>query len=124
MTWPLAERRRRRSEDRQLALRYQLESAQNRGGLEAVALADADGLILASAGEAGVCEELGAFAPLVAKSALGMRLPPMLRGGDVAVRSIPAYGQNLYLACVGGGVARDAVMGHSVSGVARILTTN
>lgn len=124
MTWPLAERRRRRSEDRQLALRYQLESAQNRGGLEALALADADGLILASVGESEVCEELGAFAPLVARSALGMRLPPMLRGGDVAVRSVSTYGQKLYLACVGGGVARDAVMGHSVSGVERILTTN
>ena len=122
--WMLQERRQQRTTERDSALRYQLEHSRARGGLEALVLADQQGMIVASAGDAAVCEEVGAIAPLMTRSVMGMPLPPLLRGGEVVVRPMRLYGQDLYLACVGGGVARDALMSHSVSGVQRILAAN
>lgn len=124
MYWMLDDRRSRRSEDRAVALRYQLEHARERGGLEALVLADAQGLLLSCAGDPGVCEELAAFAPLLSRTVLGMPLPPLLRGADVDVRPMSLNGQALFLACVGGGMARDALISHSLQGVHRILATN
>ena len=43
---------------------------------------------------------------------------------DVAVRSIDCFGEPLYLAALGGGVARDALLSHSAKGIHRILTAN
>lgn len=122
--WMLEDRRTRRSGERHLALRYQLEHSRQSGGLEALVLCDDAGLVVAGAGEAIVCEELGAYAPLLCRSPLGMRLSPLLRGGEVAVRPVTLHGQDLYLACLGGGVARDALMANSSHGVKRIMAAN
>ena len=122
--WMLQERRQQRTNERDAALRYQLEHSRARGGLEALVLADQQGMVVASAGAAEVCEELGAIAPLMTRSVMGMPLPPLLRGGEVVVRPLRLYGQDLYLACIGGGVARDVLMSNSVTGVQRILSAN
>lgn len=122
--YPLEERRNRRSTHRDLALSFQLEHVRDRGRLEALVLADDDGLVLSAAGDAAVCRELGALAPLMAKSVLGIPLPPLLRGAEVAVRIVHVHDQPLYLASVGGGVARDALLAHSMRGVHRILASN
>ncbi len=122
--YPLEERRSRRSTHRDLALGFQLEHVRDRGRLEALVLADDDGLVLSTAGDSAVCRELAAIAPLLARTALGMPLPPMLRGAEVAVRIVHVHGQPLYLASVGGGVARDALLSHSLRGVHRILSAN
>ena len=124
MTWLFDERRHRRSTDRFLALRYQLEHARENAGLEALVLCDMEGLVVASSGDAAVCAELGAIAPLMAKSVMGMPLPPLLRGAEVAIRPLTIHGQGLYLASVGGGVARDAHLASSRTGVTRILAAN
>lgn len=124
MTWILKDRRVRRSEERQTALRYQLEYTREQGGLEAVVVADDAGLVVGSAGDAGICEELGAYAPLMACSVFGMALPPLLRGAEVAIRPMKLNGQPLFLATVGGGVARDALLMASEKGVSRILASN
>lgn len=124
MTWLFDERRHRRSSDRFLALRYQLEHAREKGGIEALVLADDEGLVIASSGDAATCAELGAVAPLMAKSVMGMPMPPLLRGAEVAIRRVTIYGQSLYLASVGGGVARDALLHTSRAGVTRILACN
>ncbi|NOY91691.1 MAG: hypothetical protein GXP55_10865 [Deltaproteobacteria bacterium] len=124
MSWILKDRRTRRSAERQTALRYQLEHTREQGGLEAVVVADDAGLILESAGDSAVCEELGAYAPLLVHSLMGMKLPPLLCGGDVAVRPISLNGQPVFLASIGGGVARDALLSHSELGVSRILASN
>jgi hypothetical protein len=124
MTWMLSERRQRRSHHSHLALQYQLEHVKSSGGLEALVLADETGMVVASAGEAGVCQELAAVAPLVSRAVLGMPMPPLLRGADVVVRPLCLNGQDLFLASVGGGMARDALLTHSVSGVQRILSAN
>jgi hypothetical protein len=121
---PFEERRARRSTHRELALGFQLEHVRDRARLEALVLADDDGLALSTAGDAAVCRELAAIAPLWAKSILGIPLPPLLRGAEVAVRIVHVHGQPLYLASVGGGVARDALIAHSLGGVRRILSCN
>jgi hypothetical protein len=122
--FPFEERRIRRSHHRDLALGFQLEHVRDKGRLEALVLADDDGLALSAAGDPAVCRELAAVAPLMAKSILGIPMPPMLRGAEVAVRLVHVHGQPLYLASVGGGVARDALLSHSMSGVKRILSCN
>ena len=121
---PFEERRVRRSSHREIALGFQIEHVRSKARLEALVLADEDGLALSVSGDPGVCRELAAIAPLMARSILGMPMPPLLRGAEVAVRIVYVHGQRLYLASVGGGVARDALLAHSLSGVKRILASN
>ncbi|MCB9616615.1 MAG: hypothetical protein H6722_29620 [Sandaracinus sp.] len=123
MNWMLEERRQRRSPDRTVALRFQLEHTRDKGRIEALVLTDSEGLVVAHAGDDAVCEELGAIAPLVPRT-LGMPMPPLLRGGEVAVRSFMLDGQELYLASLGGNVARDALLANSSKGLRRILGCN
>lgn len=118
---PTANRRLRRSEDRETALTYQLEHVQNRGRLEALVLADDDGIPLASSGDGEVCAELAAVAPLLGRAPAGLRLPYLLSDADLGVRPVTVLGQRLHVASIGGGVSRDALLAHSGRGVARIL---
>ncbi|MFI5306707.1 MAG: hypothetical protein ACHQ53_05100 [Polyangiales bacterium] len=118
------DRRMRRSEHFNTALRFQLESTMQRGRMAALALTDRTGLLLAWAGEDGLCQELGAVAPIVVHG-----WPPDLERGalpkdNVSVRAIECFGEHLYLASLGGGVARDALLAHSARGIHRILTAN
>ena len=120
----MVERRKTRSEDPYKALCHQLEHTRSRGGLTAVVLAMRNGLLVASAGDASVCEELGAFAPLMCRRVFAMRMPPILSDSEVAVRSLNLNGEELYLASLGGSMARDALLRHSMHGVERILHAN
>lgn len=118
------ERRNRRSREHTTALRYQLESTLKRGRMAALALTDREGLLVAWAGEDDLCEELGAAAPMVAHGGPPQLPGPGIQGDDVSVRSIDCFGEHLYLASLGGGVARDALLAHSARGIHRILTAN
>ena len=120
----LPERRLKRSPESHVALSFQLEHTREHGKLEALVLTDRSGMSVAHAGDESLCEELAAIAPVFSSNVLPMRLPPLLRGGEVAVRRLTLHGQELFLACVGGGVARDALLASSVSGVERILAAN
>jgi hypothetical protein len=117
------DRRARRSEEHSTALRYQLERTKQRGQLDALALTDRNGLLVAWAGENEVCEELGAVAPLIARGA-----PVSLQSCDsedeVVVRAIECFGEPLFLASIGGNMAREALLSHSARGIRRILTAN
>ena len=124
IAWFLEDRRNRRSKERTVALRYQLERAREHAGLEALVLVDRAGSMVASSGDRAVCAELGAMAPLMERTLMPMPMPPLLRGGEIAIRKVPVCGNELLLACVGGGVARDAHMKQSVAGVRRILASN
>jgi hypothetical protein len=117
------ERRRHRSDQHDTALRFQLENTMERGRLSALALSDRTGILLAWAGEAALCKELGAMAPVVANG-WSTEWPGDISCDDVAVRTIECYGEQLYLASLGGGVARDALLAHSARGIQRILTSN
>ena len=61
------DRRRRRSADPLVALHYQLSVTRSRGELDAIVVADASGVVVAGAGSWPVCEELAAYAPLLAE---------------------------------------------------------
>jgi len=63
------ERRRNRSADPLVALHYQLTSARERCEADTVVVADASGLVVAGAGSWPVCEELAAYAPILAEGA-------------------------------------------------------
>lgn len=119
------ERRQQRSSMLGSALRYQLEHTRQRGNIRALALTDESGLLIASAGEDAVCEELGAVAPLWRADGLPLGcLPRTLMGQDIAIRAIASPGRRLFLAALGGGAARDALLRHSLTGVERILSMN
>jgi hypothetical protein len=99
---PSSDRRRRRSADPLVALHYQLSSTRSRGELDAIVVADASGVVVAGAGSWPVCEELAAYAPLLAEGAWGTMTDTVssrvesLRK-DVSVRSIDVGGQEILL---------------------------
>ena len=66
-----SDRRRRRSADPLIALHYQLSSTRARGELDAIVVADTSGVVVAGAGSWPVCEELAAYAPLLADGSWG-----------------------------------------------------
>jgi hypothetical protein len=130
------DRRERRSSNGATALTYQLESTLRQGKMAALALTDDAGTLLAYAGDEAVCTELGAIAPVVAHGwpadfapvpvqiANSNAPPRTITKEDVCVRAIECFGESLFLASLGGGVARDALLAHSARGVHRILTAN
>lgn len=117
------ERRGQRSDEHSTALRYQLERTLQRGQLSALALTDRHGLLMAWAGQNELCEELGAMAPLIARGA-PVSLESYASEGEVVVRAIECFGEPLFLASVGGNMAREALLAHSARGIRRILTSN
>jgi hypothetical protein len=124
MTFP-EDRRRRRSEDPLVALHYQLTQARHEGRLEAIVIADDAGVVVAGAGAWPVCEELAAYAPLLAQ---GVWTEPGLAGEsrvaelrtEVDVQSVDIDGQHVLL-CARGGRMRTTAMDKAAEGVARIL---
>src|SRR5258706_11528759 len=76
------DRRRKRSTDPLVALHYQLAHARHDGQLEAIVVADTSGVVVAGAGSWAVCEELAAYAPLLAQKsgAVGVWNEPGLLG--------------------------------------------
>jgi hypothetical protein len=122
------DRRRKRSQDPLVALHYQLAHARHEGSLEAIVVADDSGVVVAGAGSWAVCEELAAYAPLLAQ---GVWNEPGLIGpsrvaelaapeAQVDVQSVKVDGQTVLL-CARGGGRRGAAMERAAQGVARIL---
>lgn len=122
MTIDKTDRRRRRSDDLQVALSYQLDHSRAMASLDALVLADAAGLVIAASGSEPMCEELGALAPIACR-APGL-LSTALDGADVAFEALQVHGQQLFLAASGGNVAREAHLTRSKEGVSRILSCN
>lgn len=116
-------RRQRRSVDPLIALHYQLAHARTKGALEAIVVADASGVVVAGAGSWAACEELAAYAPLLARggavvTAEASRVE-VLRA-QTAVASVAVQDQEV-LICARGGVGRLQTVEAAASGVARIL---
>jgi hypothetical protein len=122
------ERRSKRSNDPLIALHYQLAQARTEASLEAVVVADESGLVVAGAGTWAMCEELAAYAPLLAQ---GQWSEPGLDDtsrvaelrGEVDVQPVDVDGQTVLLCSRGGlrRVAAMAAMERAAVGVARIL---
>jgi hypothetical protein len=124
---PSAERRRRRSSDPLVALHYALSHARHEGELDAIVLADTSGLVVAGAGSWAVCEELAAYAPLLAHAEpVGIEASQRLDSlrQEVEVRALEVAGQQVLL-CARGPACRSGVLDPSVTraaqGIDRIL---
>lgn len=94
--------------------------------MDAVALSDRNGLLLAWAGEDDLCEELGAIAPIIAHCPPGQLVVSGVGQSleEVAVRPITYFGQYLYLASLGGDKTVHRALARSAEGIQRILTAN
>jgi hypothetical protein len=143
MTLPQAQasghqdRRQKRSDDPLVALHYQLAHARQDGRLDAIVVADDSGFVVAGAGAWAACEELAAYAPLLAQSVwseLGLDRDSRLAElrTDVDVQPVNVGGQTVLLCARGGrmrdmagkrtgNVTRNMSMENVASGVARIL---
>jgi hypothetical protein len=75
---PRDDRRRNRTESALEALTRLVEAARRRAGLDAVTVSDPSGLLLAGAGAHRLCEELAAWAPVVARGADNDVIPTSL----------------------------------------------
>lgn len=121
------ERRRRRSNDPTEAIRYQLDACRRTAGLDAMILADQDGLCIAASGPAPACEELAArSAMLAARHSAARGLDTELWTDDdrwaVHVRRFDLDGSALCLCAVGGDPGgRATEVERSLRGVTRIL---
>lgn len=129
------DRRQRRSSDPLVALHYQLSSARARNEFDAIVVADPSGVVVAGAGSWPVCEELAAYAPLLADGAWASMSEPVssrveaLRR-EVDVRLVSVAGHEVLL-CTRqsrrpeGAEALDAVerdLTEAARGVSRILS--
>lgn len=118
------ERRRKRSSDPLVALHYQLSHARTEGAMDTLVLADASGVMVAGAGAWAACEELAAYAPLLAEPSAA-REPSRFAEirAEVEVRTLSVEGQDVLL-CARAVRRRDAVgvvLDRAASGIARIL---
>jgi hypothetical protein len=98
------ERRNRRSNIVTLALSYQLDDCCKDGSMQAMVVADGDGLPLASAGDSYACDEVAARMVIV-----GTRVKEfngtLLGGGgqwDVQMKKVEIDGSELLVCAVGG----------------------
>ena len=120
------ERRRRRAETLTLALSYQLDDCCRDGGIQAMVIADGDGLPLAAAGDAYACDEVAARMVLV-----GPRIRSFdgtLFGGgcrwDVQMAKVDVDGSELLVCAVGGSAdARKRQIARGAAGAVRILAS-
>jgi hypothetical protein len=122
---PSHERRRRRSEDPITALHYQLSFARAEAELEALVLVDDSGCLVAGAGAWPLCEELAAYAPLLAhpsaiqSDSLGSSLASMAR--EIEIRTLLIDGVEATICGRGGSGGRAASIARAAAGCRRIL---
>ena len=126
MTTQDDERRRKRSEDPITALHYQLAHARSTASLDAMVLVDGSGALVAGAGAWPVCEELAAYAPLLAhkpddaSSFLTGHLERIRE--TVTLRSMSFDGFEVLIAARGPmGATTDASLVRAAAGCRRIL---
>jgi hypothetical protein len=118
------ERRRRRANTTTQALRYQLAACCEDGRMEAMVVADGDGLPLASSGDTYACDEVAARMVLVGtriKEFNGVLLGPGHRW-DVQMVKLDIDGSELLVCAVGGTAEqRKRQITRGAEGALRIL---
>ena len=121
---PPKERRQRRATTVTLALTYQLDTCCTEGAIQAMVLADGDGLPLAAAGDVYACDEVAARMVLV-----GQRIREfngtLLGAGtkwDVQMTKVEIDGSELLVCAVGGTAEqRKKQIARGAEGALRIL---
>jgi hypothetical protein len=120
------ERRRIRSDDPHVALALQLSHVRHGARLDAVVLANDEGLPIAHAGDAALCCELAALAPILSRGKVVENQIDM-RQGLLFVRAVNFQGAPLYLASCGDSPSEntpelvDQWLADATVGVTRIL---
>ncbi len=121
--WNVVERRVERSSHLESALQLLLRAQRQRGELELIVLATAEGELVAHDGPLNLSEEIAAYAPLLARGVPVAIDPRRIRG--VTVHSFMVGRQELVLAIRGyGGSCSDltsALALASIQGASRIL---
>nr|PZN23836.1 MAG: hypothetical protein DIU78_13225 [Pseudomonadota bacterium] len=108
------ERRQRRSQDFGEALTWLLEATCRRARLRSLVLSDRAGLVVAGVGPSNECDEMAAWAPLVAeRGAVASNAPELF-----ALRVAPL---DAYLCTASAGRAHTAALSEAAAGCARIL---
>ena len=120
----MKERRRRRADTVTLALTYQLDDCCKEGGIQAMVVADSDGLPLAAAGDVYACDEVAARMVLVGpkiRTFDGTLLGSGARW-DVQMTKVAIDGSELLVCAVGGSAdARKKQIARGAAGALRIL---
>ena len=127
----LQERRQQRSGRQIEAIHYQLQSVARETGVQALFLADPDGLLLGAADSEHDCEVLAAYSPLIMKSAgdPDRQMKLLSRMGEVAgcsidVRAFDLLGDRMTLGAISSGPLSDQDrmrLERAMIGVRRIL---
>jgi hypothetical protein len=112
------ERRRRRSEIRDEALRLLLAAVKDRSAVTSIAVVDARGLVISGMGSARELAILGAVAEPVAAGNITDLCERLTTGTDVISRAVRGPSGTMYLAALGDRVGR---MHEAARGVERIL---
>jgi hypothetical protein len=117
------ERRRNRTESALEALTRLVEASRHRAGLDAVAVSDPNGLLLAGAGAARLCDELAAWAPVVARGADNDTIPTSLDSfeGRMRSRRLSVDGIQIVVTFCGARADEPAELDAVSAGCARIL---
>ncbi|HEY0463167.1 MAG TPA: hypothetical protein VGC79_03110 [Polyangiaceae bacterium] len=116
---PKQDRRQARSENTQVALTRLLEAARRSAAIEALALGDELGLLVAGAGAAELCDELAAVAPLFGSASTALPTNLDLLGRGTEVRRLAVDGCEMFIS--GRGTGLDSALGRVASGCQRIL---
>ena len=118
------ERRKHRTEDALEALSRLLEAARRQSGLEALAVTDTTGLLLAGAGASQLCDELAAWAPVVARGAANDTIASCLDSfeGRTRLRRLRVDGVEIVVASLGHAEA-DGPLDAVSAGCRRILAS-
>ncbi|MDB4954868.1 MAG: hypothetical protein JWO36_2437 [Myxococcales bacterium] len=118
------ERRHRRANTITQALNYQLEACCKEGSIQAMVVADVDGLALAASGDPYACDEVAARAVLIGtkvREFTGTLLGSGCRW-DVQMTKVKVDGSELLVCAVGGSPAqRKKQIARGASGALRIL---
>jgi len=119
------ERRRDRTEEALSALSRLLDAARKRSGIEALAIAEPGGFLLAGAGPARLCDEMAAFAPLATRPAANDAVPSRLDVFErrALVQRLAVDGVELIVCGVGDGEPTRRELGSVAEGCTRILGT-
>jgi hypothetical protein len=120
----MKERRRRRADTVTLALTYQLDDCCKEGKIQAMVVADGDGLPLAAAGDSYACDEVAARMVLVGPKIRTFDGTLLGQGArwDVQMTKVAIDGSELLVCAVGGSAEqRKKQIARGAAGALRIL---
>lgn len=120
---PRDDRRRNRTSSAIEALTRLVEASRRRAGLDAVTVSDRGGFLLAGAGAHRLCEELAAWAPIIAHAADNDTIPTSLDSFEsrTRLRRLAVDGIEIVVTLCGPGAAESPELDAVSAGCERIL---